>query len=286
MYSEDIHIWDFAHPDELVSLAYNNDNILIEDNPKAKTNLCYIFFSSNGVIINEKKKFEQEIAKGNRYEWKNISKNYLIRRKAKRLIFVRDIYVQWYITGINSRINTIEKLADSLRELTNGMEIVTVGTSSGGYMATLMGIKLGAKHVLNFSGQYILNEEGGPLVKKALQHGYAYANIINLVKSKQIPIFYFVPYESMQDVEQYELVKNIDNVKSIRINTNQHGKVIHTINIPFILSKKTGELFSLYERGRHIVWKQNAFLWKSANLVDLFLCGLNYLYIWIKKDRG
>ena len=53
------------------------------------------------------------------------------------MIFVRDMWKQWYINGINQKIDSVEKVIEFLRTETENMRVTTVGNSSGGYMATL-----------------------------------------------------------------------------------------------------------------------------------------------------
>ena len=62
--------------------------------------------------------------------------------------FVRDVYKQWYLKGVNAEIDSIEKLYEFLKAETEGYQIVTVGSSAGGYAAVLFGYLLNATKVL------------------------------------------------------------------------------------------------------------------------------------------
>ena len=52
-----------------------------------------------------------------------------------------------------------------MQQLTAGFDLVTVGNSAGGYMASLMGYLLNADRIFCFSGQFILDEKAnGPIM--------------------------------------------------------------------------------------------------------------------------
>ncbi len=128
--------------DELLWRAYEMENIKVVD-LENETGLCYIFFSDNGLYNpNYRDDFEENIIKKNYFEWENICKSRKIRKIAQRIIYVRDIWKSWYVRGINRKLDTVYKLIDALKELTDGYRVITVGNSAGGYMATLAGIKL------------------------------------------------------------------------------------------------------------------------------------------------
>ncbi len=126
MKNSEINIDDFWKSKELLT-AYSEDNYKVVDlSGKSKT--CIIFFSSNGLYYpNEVKTLKKEIINNDYYEWLNVSKSVRIQRYAKRIIYVRDIYKQWYVVGINCRYNTIEKTTELLEYLSDGYEIITVG---------------------------------------------------------------------------------------------------------------------------------------------------------------
>lgn len=114
----------------------------------------YIFFSSHGLYfpttIDE---FQKQVVQGDKYEWVNISKNEQLREKASKFIFIRDIYKNWCLHGINSRCNSLHDLATLLTKYTEGKNIITVGSSAGGYMAIALGCMLNAKTIFAFSPQ-------------------------------------------------------------------------------------------------------------------------------------
>lgn len=129
--------------EKLLHKYYLEDNFEIVDlnkNRKKKSNVCYVFFSSNGLY---KDRYDVSIIENmhkiNRYEWKFISSNKKIKRKAGKIIFLRDIYKNFYIYGISKSVNTINKIKELLIKETNGMKIILAGSSAGAYMSLLMG---------------------------------------------------------------------------------------------------------------------------------------------------
>lgn len=129
--------------EQLLYKYYEEDNYEIVDfdtNHHEKDKLCYIFFSSNGLYRDRN---DVDIIKkmhdSNRYEWKFISSNKSILKKATRIIYFRDIYKAFYIHGINKRICSIDKMRELLTKETMGMKVVLAGSSAGAYMALLMG---------------------------------------------------------------------------------------------------------------------------------------------------
>jgi hypothetical protein len=212
---------------------YPNYKVLNLDN---HYNKCVIYFSSNGLYYpNTEYVFEREIIEKNRFEWgKNILKC------AKKVIFIRDVTKQWYLTGINSKINTIGKLYDFLKQETQGLEVICVGSSAGGYAATLFGSLLKAQCVFNFSGQFCLNhiledpiarQKNPTLVKHENDINYCrYYSIIDIIKNNNVPIFYFYPARCKIDIWQKDLVKDIENIYPFPFKSAIHGTTCYIIN--------------------------------------------------------
>lgn len=136
----------------------NSDNIFVEEiNDNA--DYCYIFFSSNGICDEEPiEKYIDSLIDKNRYEWHSISNVIKKDRKTGKCIYVRDVYKNFYIHGVSAKADNIEKTIGQLKGIVSGKEwkIVTVGISSGGYMATIAGMALDAVRIYNISGQYDL----------------------------------------------------------------------------------------------------------------------------------
>lgn len=58
--------------------------------------------------------------------------------------YIRDIWLSWYVVGINAKYNTIDALIRKMREETEGMQVITVGVSSGGFIAAILASSLKA----------------------------------------------------------------------------------------------------------------------------------------------
>ena len=151
----------------LVFAEYNKDNYRVIDTGH-KTGRAIIFFSGNGLYFpNTEQEFTQKVITMDKYEWENISRDKLIRQYYERIILIRDIYKQWYIQGINSRYNTVDKTAELLRGLTEGFNVTTCGNSAGGYAAVLFASLLNADRFFSVSGQFSIEHQinsGAPFV--------------------------------------------------------------------------------------------------------------------------
>lgn len=126
--------------------AFNLDNYIIER--VSGDGVCVIYCSSSGLYYpNTEVEFVKAFIEcEDRYEWRNKR-----IRNVSKSIWIRDITKEFYVRGINKRINDIDKLLSFLEEETQGYDVITVG-SSGGYIAALIGIKLDANMVYCFSG--------------------------------------------------------------------------------------------------------------------------------------
>lgn len=227
----------------------------------AEKNLCYIFFSGNGLYYpNTVEEFKKTIIESNRYEWENIANSPELLQKAGKYIFLRDLYKSWYIKGINANIDSIDKLFEWLKERTNGYRIITVGNSAGGYMAALMGSLLNAEMVFDFSGQFSLYANKDVVTKYALLNKYSadierkkYFDICEFLEHNE-NIMYFWPGKSEIDIKQYDLVKET-KIYSFRFKARIHGQSMYSANIPYLLVQDKQYLLDLYKHyeGKDIV---------------------------------
>lgn len=71
-------------------------------------------------------------------------------------IFIRDIWLSRYIRGNNTDIDTIDKIIQFIRKETVNLKVVTVGVSSGRFIAVLIASKIDAEMCFDFSGQFSL----------------------------------------------------------------------------------------------------------------------------------
>lgn len=231
----------------LVKEVYNRDNYLIEHTGK-KTGRVIIFFSSNALYYpNDEKEMYEKIVRQDYYEWSNLAKHKKIKDYYEKIIYVRDIYKQWYITGINSRLDSIDKLLGFLKKECEGYEITTCGSSSGGYIAALVGTLIEAKRVFTNSGQFSI-EHTIPYREyyAADRDRNKYFNIVSLIQNRANYIYYFYPADVEQDKDQYELVKHI-SLKVFSFKSNEHGVTMYASVFPFLLTMSNEKLDDVYK---------------------------------------
>ena len=110
----------FQTDSEIVNKVYQEqDNYLIEFNEKGDKEWCAIYFCSNDIYYpNTEEIFQKRIIDKNFFEWYH-SRIY----KAAKHIFIRDIFKQWYLAGINKNINSPEKIIEFLKEETKGYKV-------------------------------------------------------------------------------------------------------------------------------------------------------------------
>lgn len=234
---------------------------------EANHKLCYIFFSGNGIYYpNDKGTFLRTIKAEERFEWENVVKFSDIPQKAGKCIYVRDLHKTWYVTGISNKIDSIDKLINVLKELTDGYEVITVGNSAGGYIASLVGAKLKAMHAFNFSGQFSLYENAGMIQAYYWLDKYKedelrcrYYNICKYIKNT-IPIIYFYPEYCEQDKKQSVLVEEYSNVLSFPINSERHGQTLSNEKIACLLTLNLFEIQELYRKYGKRVMDSNEFI--------------------------
>jgi hypothetical protein len=207
----------------------------------ADKNVCVIYFSSNAIYYPDvQKEFEKNIIEKDKYEWLNISV-----QRAYKSIFVRDIYKQWYKDGINSDINSVNKLKKLLEKETHKYtEIICIGVSAGGYAAVLFGNMIKAKYVIAFSPQFNLNIHNSN-IKNTIR---LYNDLGNFIYTGSSIIFYFCPIGSDQDYKQYNVVKSCENIKSLLFDSNSHGIPINKSDLQNIINLKFDELLNLSKK--------------------------------------
>jgi len=253
---------------EVVTHYYNNEsNYLIEyDSNNDSENYCAIYFSSNDIYYpNTESTFIKNIIEQNKYEWYKTRIPYACKH-----IFLRDIKKQWYLTGINSDVSNPMLLFEFLHKETLGHNIITVGSSAGGYAAVLYGSLLKAKMVFTFNGQFELNSlltNSNPMIDplifslsndKEIRRYYNLANFMN----KECMIFYFYSNKSKWDIKQYEHIK-FENINIISFNTNHHGIPFLKIALPELFKKSEKNLLKYCLKKQHPL------------IFTLYLCGFS-----------
>lgn len=226
----------FQVDSEIVKNAYRNlDNYLIvedDTNIEANEKICALYFSGHSIYFpNNEQVFNNQIIKKNRFEW--YGKRF---KAASKHIYLRDIHKQWYLTGINARINSPEKLLDFLKEQTDGYQIVCIGSSAGGYAALLYGALLNAKVVFAFSPRlecHSLERRSNPSINPLYfrlknTERVKYMDIIPFLKESSNRIYCFYPSKSKLDQIQLSHLNSnysseLSNLKVIIFNTAKHG---------------------------------------------------------------
>jgi hypothetical protein len=228
---------------------YESGNIRVCTNSDNEGDYCYVFCSSNDIWYpNTQQAYEESILNRDRYEWTSFSLT-----NARKRIYVRDIYKSWYVTGINKDIDTIDKLVERIKREAMGLKLVCVGSSSGGYLATLIGCLLCADHVICFSGQMELNNHWAIDRNGLLQHyrnDSTYSKYYDLkpyIEKGNTEIFYIFPMNCAQDLHHYEHVSECLCIRAFRFKSKHHGIVVSKCNLPYLLNSTKEELERLYE---------------------------------------
>ena len=221
---------------------YKNKNyeIIIK---KSNFDKCFVFFSGNGLYFpNTNQEFNKKIIIDNRYEWKNLSKHI----NAKKIILLRDVHKIWYRKGINHKINNIDKVIAFIKKETEKFsEIVLIGSSAGGYMASIIGNHLKNSYVINFAGQIDLKLENIPLKKNK------YFNIIK--KINKAKIFYFFSNKCKLDYPHFKIIKNKKNITFFKFNSINHGPSILPIVLRKILNMRYEELIEIKKNNKDLI---------------------------------
>lgn len=238
----------------LLNAAYKNNNYKIMEG-LSKNNLCLLFFSGNGFYWpNEINIFKQEVIYKDRYEWSRVATEMLDR--AGKIILVRDVRKNFYVTGINYEINNIDKLIAFLKEESQGYDVITFGNSAGGYMASIVGIKLHAKAVFNFGGQWNLYKydsyNRSYFIKKYAEDEVynKYYDIVQLTKESSVPVFYFYAAKVESDVEQESYIHDLANVYCFSFDSDWHGQglsmegYVNLLACSFDQLKKLSDLYN------------------------------------------
>lgn len=276
----------FQVDSDIVQQVYTErDNYLIEYNDKGDKNWCVIYFCSNDIYYpNLEDIFRKRIIEKNFFEWYHSRVN-----KAYKHIFVRDVFKQWYLTGINAKINTPEKLTDFLRkEAESYSNIVTVGSSAGGYAAILHGSLLNAKYVLAFNPQFeiksllnVTSERINPIVFRNQELRSIYYDIIPYINNNT-DIFYFYSNASKWDIEQNCYINGCkNNIYKLSFNTSHHGIPFLKIALPDVLNMSIREL-KILSNTKH---SPLLFTIKRVGLYKTILGFLKQLYLKYRKRR-
>ncbi len=245
--------FSFSLNDEnnLLRSAFSGDNFKVI-NGMAKNKKCIIFCSGNGIWFPDTDScFRDTIISRDRYEWSTTASHIL--DYVERIIFIRDLHKCWYAGGINDRIDSIDKLADFLSRICKDFRTVVTGNSAGGYIASLLGYKLHVDFVLNWSGQWNIWKHWNVVEDSFFVKKYAsdearsrYYDIVPLLKDNTVPVYYFYPMHSEQDIVQYECAKVLPSVYPIALDSTRHGAGVSGKGYFTLLLSENAQLQELY----------------------------------------
>lgn len=224
------------HP--MVVKAYNEMNNYHIETDEIDTGFACIYFSSNDIYYpSDETTFEKEIVKKNRFEFYGTR----IRHCSKH-IFVRDVHKQWYLQGINSTYNTIEKTAEFLRQQTYGYKVMTIGSSAEGYAAALFGTLIGADYAICIDAQFNLYDEAifGSLVKNPIVDSLKETPIKRYYKLDDVigsvPVYYFYSALSPFDQRSQNSVACNNAIRFIPFKTASHGGPFHSALYQYVFN--------------------------------------------------
>ncbi|MCM1187054.1 MAG: hypothetical protein NC251_02190 [Lachnoclostridium sp.] len=229
--------------DPLVLEQLEKDNYLIEYE-NCDNDLCCIYFSSHAVYFPEtRENFIHVIIENDRFEWykkrvPNVQKH----------IFLRDIRKQFYVEGINSRLNSMDLLIEWLKKETEGYHVTTLGSSAGGYASAAAGTALGADKIYCFSAQFSLRDDFAyPTKELLLKHErdpeyYKWYNIVDRLNKN---VIYVYPSDSDCDIVQAVLLKKQEKDREvcvISIKSSTHGVPIYHSSLTALLLMPTDRI--------------------------------------------
>lgn len=263
--------------DNLLKEQYEKDNykvIDINDNKR-----CIIYCSSNGLWDYSEESFRKDVMENDKYEWDNLDKNKLLSYFGRK-IFLRDIYLHFYVDGINNEINTIDKIISLLKELTRGFEITLVGYSAGGYLAMILGAELKAQRVFSFGGQPCLYKWGGSQNNHPFSDfGFLYSrkddplynkwfDISEHIKNTTCIIYHFYSRYCEADIIQKNFIEDLNNVYLFALPTAKHGKMLWGFIYPYLFTAEDKKLQKYSKKHSGIIKKQIFFSFRFAGFFN------------------
>ncbi len=232
----------------------SGENYKVVDLPN-KGKLCYVFFSSHGLYFpNDEETFHETIEIKDRYEWENLSKMRPIAKHAKRLIFVRDVFKQWYIHGISERNGSVERVVKLLMELTAGYEVIMVGSSAGGYAAVLYGNLCHADRIIALSPQFLIMGENCQLDEEGKKWNMEEKYLDTRIVLGASPVYCVYPGRSEMDIWQTQQVEGEESVVRYAFQGSRHGETMVSVNMPYFIRLKPSSLGAIYKvfKGKYI----------------------------------
>ena len=253
---------------EVISIYENDRNIKVVDCPEIDSNICAIYFSSNNLYFpNTAAVFNTRIVSKDHYEWFGTR-----IENAARHIFVRDVKKQWYLEGVSSRLPDFHAVLMELRALCEGFDVITLGSSAGGYAAVLYGVSLRADKIFSFNGQMrldtLVSNRSSPEVDPLVFHYHdsdahkVYYSLSKLIDNFEGDIFYFCSKYSDWDAEQRHHVQD-KNIFILDFRTKKHGIPFLKTALPRVIQLDRAALQPLADRS----WNPVAFAIKVSGIL-------------------
>lgn len=223
-------------------------NVKISKTKNNVSRTCFIFCTSN-----------DPICQTDRFEWENICKSKKIQKTARKIIFLKDPTRSYYANGIDENINNIEKLTEFLKKETEGLEVTTVGSSAGGYLAILLSYLLpnvtkaisisgvfniyewtGANNTFHFKDMKQLTELVGTDKEK-------YFNLIPYLPNVRGDVFHFYAYKCKSDNLEINSLKGqtFNKFHIIPIKASLHGHYINSYNLIKLICSESKKTFNI-----------------------------------------
>ena len=251
----------FKTDSDAVRQVYSSlPNYKIDYDDGCTENVCAVYFSSNDIYYpNTEEIFRKRIVEKDFFEW------YHTRVRARKHIFVRDVFKQWYLEGINAAIDSPEKMAAWMEKETEGYEVVTVGSSAGGYAAVLYGSLLHAKRVIAFNAQFSLQGLAAAASADSNPFIFKYRNTERArffdLKDKLVPgveYFYFLSTGCDIDMAQYRrlITPPIPGISLsfLKFSTSHHGIPFLKVALGRVLNMDECQLSRLASSTHHPLW--------------------------------
>lgn len=239
--------YSFQVDSEIVQNSYNtNDNYLIEYSKEVlDKEYCAIYFTSNFLYFpNDADTFRKRVIERNAFEWYGI--RYPL---AQKHIFVRDVFKQWYLKGINNIINSPERLLSFLEKETSGYKTICIGSSAGGYAAVLYGTLLKSDRVYAFNSQFELasllstSENKNPIIKRCSNSELSkYFDLASFLDFSQSRIYYMYSNRSEWDRNQKKYIGVREGIHTIGFNNPLHGVPFLKAALPAFFSLSDDQL--------------------------------------------
>lgn len=236
------------HPLVVKAFEELDNYLVVTDGPD--NGWCCVYFSSNSIYFpSDEETFEREILKKNRFEF------YGTRLcQCSKHIFLRDIHKQWYLRGINSDYDSIEKLAGFLKKETDGYRVITIGSSAGGYAAALFGTLIHADYAICIDAQFSLYDEAifnhlerNPIIAELRDKEESqYFDLNNILGD--VPVYYFQSAFSPFDQRSGAAVKGNKAIRLIPFKSTLHGGPFNPVLYEHVFSMKQSGLDRLVGR--------------------------------------